>query len=90
MTESTNVSLRMDSGLKSRAEELFSDLGLTMTAAITLFLRQAVMTQGIPFPISRVPNAETIAAMLEAERIAHDPNVEGYRDVGALLRDLKS
>jgi len=90
MAESTNVSLRMDSGLKAQAEDLFSDLGLNMTTAITMFLRQAVLAQGIPFTISRTPNAETIAAMLEAERIAHDPNVKGYRDVDALLRDLKA
>ena len=89
MAESTNVSLRMDSGLKMQAEELFMDLGLNMTAAITMFLRQAVLTQGIPFSISRVPNAETVAAMLEAERIARDPNVKGYRDMNALLGDLK-
>ena len=88
--ESTNISLRMDSNLKRQAEELFTDLGLNMTTAMTMFLRQAVLIQGIPFPISRVPNAETIEAMKEAERIAHDPNVKGYRDMKSLLEDLKS
>ena len=36
-----------------------------------------------------VPNAETIAAMLEAERIAKDPNVKHYSDVEEALRELK-
>ena len=36
-----------------------------------------------------VPNAETIAAMLEAERIAKDPNVKHYRDLDELFADLK-
>jgi len=80
----------MDVDLKKQAEELFTDLGLNMTAAMTMFLRQAVRTQGIPFEISRVPNAETVAAMMEAERIAHDPNVKAYSDLDELFRDLKS
>ena len=90
MNNSANVSIRMDMQLKKQAEELFSDLGLNMTTAVTMFLRQAVRSQGIPFEISRVPNAETIAAMQEAERIAHDPNVKGYNDLDELFRVLKS
>ena len=90
MSETTNVSIRMDVGLKQQAEELFSDLGISMTAAMTMFIRQAVRSQGIPFEVSRTPNAETIAAMLEAERIAHDPSVKGYTNLNTLFEDLKS
>ena len=90
MNTTTNVSIRMDVVLKKQAEELFADLGLNMTAAMTMFLRQAVRNQGIPFEISRVPNAETVAAMQEAERIARDPNAKGYTDLDELFRDLKS
>ncbi len=35
------------------------------------------------------PNEDTVAAMLEAERIAKDPSVKGYTDLDALLADLK-
>ena len=87
---SINVSIRLDTQLKKQAEELFADLGLNMTVAMTMFLRQAVRKQGIPFEISRIPNAETIAAMQEAEKIARDPNVKGYTDLDELFRDLKS
>ena len=90
MSESTNVSIRMDAQLKKQSEELFADLGLNMTVAMTMFLRQAVRTQGIPFEISRIPNAETVAAMLEAERIARDPDVKGYTNLDELFRDLKA
>jgi len=90
MRESTNVSIRMDVGLKKQAEELFEDLGLNMTVAITMYLRQAIRIQGIPFEISRIPNAETVAAMREAERIARDPNVKGYTDLNELFKELKS
>ena len=36
------------------------------------------------------PNAESLAAMAEAERISHDPSVKGYRDMNALIKDLNS
>ena len=90
MSATTNVSIRMDVELKKKAEELFSDLGLNMTVAMIMFLKQAVRNQGIPFEISRIPNAETISAMLEADRIALDPNIKGYTDLDELFKDLKS
>ena len=90
MSATTNVSIRMDVELKKQAEELFSDLGLNMTVAMIMFLKQAVRNQGIPFEISRIPNAETISAMLEADRIALDPNIKGYTDLDELFKDLKS
>lgn len=37
-----------------------------------------------------VPNFYTMQAMLEAERIAGDPNVKGYSDLEELFRDLRS
>lgn len=37
-----------------------------------------------------IPNKETIEAMLEAERIARDPNVKGYDNVEDLFRDLEN
>ena len=46
---STNITL--DPDLKKEAIELFSDLGLDLTTAITLFLKQAVIHQGLPFSI---------------------------------------
>ena len=90
MTETTNVSIRMDVNIKKQAEELFADLGLNMTTALTMFLRQAIRTQGIPFEITRIPNKETLAAMLEAESAAADPNVKGYNDLDELFKALKS
>jgi len=90
MTNTTNVSIKMDVDLKQQAEDLFSDLGLNMTIAMTMFLRQAIRAQGIPFEISRTPNKETMLAMLEAERIARDPNEKGYNNLDLLFKDLKS
>lgn len=61
---STNISL--DPQLKHDSQELFADLGIDLSTAITLFLKQSLRVQGLPFAVTREnPNAETIAAMNE-------------------------
>lgn len=55
--ETTNVSIRMDKALKEQAEILFSELGMNMTTALNIFLRQSVRQGKIPFEVSLdVPN----------------------------------
>lgn len=86
----TNISIRMDSDLKAQADALFSELGMNLTTAFNIFVRQSIREGGIPFEISiNQPNKETIAAMLEAERIAKDPSVKGYNDLDELFADLR-
>ena len=71
----TNISIRMDTELKSAADSLFEELGMNLSTAFNIFVRQALREGGIPFMISQgSPNKETVAAMLEAERIAKDPS----------------
>lgn len=90
MANTTNFSVRMDSELKKQCEALYGELGMTLTTAINVFLRQSLRTGGLPFEVKLAkPNKETIAAMLEAEQIAHDPNVKRYSDVEEALRELK-
>lgn len=86
----TNISIRMDSDLKAQADELFNELGMNLTTAFNIFVRQSLQEGGIPFAIkTERPNKETIAAMLEAERIAKDQSVKGYTDLDELFADLK-
>ena len=87
----TNISIRMDTELKAQAEALFNELGMNLSTAFNVFVRQAVREGGIPFKIRLdKPNKETAAAMREAERIARDPEVRGYEDRAELFRDLKA
>ena len=86
-----SVSFRIDSDLKDQADELFARLGLNITTAFNIFLRQSVREGRIPFDISlKMPNAETIAAMREVEQLAKDPNAKSYLTADEALRDLKS
>ncbi|MBU4540914.1 MAG: type II toxin-antitoxin system RelB/DinJ family antitoxin [Firmicutes bacterium] len=86
----TNVTIRMDEELKKQAEELFSDLGLSMTAALIAFTKQSVREQRIPFVLSRnVPNAETIAAIEEVEKMKLSPqDYRGFDDVDEMMTEL--
>ena len=86
----TNVSIRMDTELKAQADELIAELGMNLSTAFNIFVRQSLREGGIPFEIrTDRPNKETIAAMLEAENIAKDPNVKGYTDLDEMFADLK-
>lgn len=72
----TNINVRVDSSLKQEAENLFKDLGLNMSSAITLFLKSAVSHDGIPFEIKRqTPNAETLAALSEYKAMKENPDL---------------
>lgn len=67
--KNVNVTIRVDEDLKKQAESLFSELGLNLTTAFNIFLRQSVREQQIPFRVSKnVPNSVTLAAMETSEK----------------------
>jgi len=87
----TNVSFVIDTDIKQQADTLFEQLGLNMTTAFNIFLRQSIREGSIPFYVSlEKPNEETIDAMLEAETLLNNPTVKRYTDVEEALQALKS
>ena len=90
MPATTNLTIRMNSKLKKEADELFSDLGLNLSTAFNMFVRQALRVQGLPFEVTRdQPNAETIAAMREAEQIASGKiPAKSFRTAQELFKDV--
>ena len=52
---STNVSI--DAETKARAQELLADLGMDLSTAVNIFLKQMVYEKAIPFEIRRDPRA---------------------------------
>lgn len=90
MANTVNFSCRIDSDVKNQCEELYNELGMNLTTAINVFLRESLRSGGFPFEVRlHQPNKTTIAAMLEAERIAHDPTVKHYSNVDEALEELK-
>ena len=67
--KSAEIRSRIEPGLKEESTEVLAALGLDMSDAIRLFLRQVVEVGGLPFEV-RKPNARTIAAMTEAREMA--------------------
>ena len=51
----TSMNIRMDNDIKKQAQQLFAQLGLDMTTAVNMFLRQSIRQQGIPFALQLDP-----------------------------------
>lgn len=81
--------VRIDEDLKKQAMELFSQLGLDMSSAMNMFLRQCVLRNGLPFKVE-LPQykAEVVEAMEEAKRISRDSNTKRYSSFAEALEDI--
>ncbi len=71
MAKNTNINVRTTVDVKKQAEVILNDLGLNLSSAINLFLKQLINYRGIPFDL-RLPNKETMKAM---------DDVDNHRDL---------
>lgn len=90
-TTTIPTQIRIDVNTKKEANELFKELGTDMSTAVNMFLKQCVITGGIPFRI-KMPryNKETEAAIEEARRISRDPNTPKYETMEELMAALEA
>ena len=89
MANQTNLNIRTDVDVKATAEQLFERLGLTMSTAVNIFLRQAIRQGGLPFEVKLdVPNETTAAAIREGRAILKDKNAKGYKNISDLRTAL--
>ena len=88
--ETTNINIRIDKSLKKQAESLFSELGMNMTTAFNIFVRQSVRQGKIPFEISLdVPNSETMEAIREVQEMKKDPSLgKSFTNVDKMMKEL--
>jgi DNA-damage-inducible protein J len=66
MAETTNLSIRLDRELKDQADQIFSAMGMSLTTAITVFVRQVVRQKKIPFEISLTDSENSAVSMWDA------------------------
>ena len=87
-----STSISIDADVQAQAQELFADFGLDLSTAINIFLRQSIRENCIPFSIQReVPNADTIAAMKEADDMVNNPEqYETFHSMEELKRALEA
>lgn len=80
---------RIDENLKKQSMDLFSQLGMDMSSAINIFLRQCILRGGLPFEII-LPQykPEIIEAMDEAKKISRDPSIKSYDSFSKIIEDI--
>ncbi len=82
---SANISI--DAEVKKQAQELFAQLGMDLSTAVNIFLRQSIRSQSIPFMITaEVPNEETRRAIENARNGVGLS--KGFNSVSELMEDL--
>ena len=87
---STNLNIRTEKEVKEAAEKIFGELGLNMSTAVNIFLRQTIRENGIPFELKLSgPNEVTLAAINEGRKLAHDRNTKGYSSMKDLRESLE-
>ena len=82
--------IRIDETVKAQASSLFNDLGMDMSSAVNIFLRQCLLRGGLPFTVE-LPHyrQETLEAMAEAKRISRDEAITSYDTMADLKKALE-
>ncbi len=82
-----STSIKIDAETKKEAQELFKDLGINLTTAVNIFLKQAVREQGLPFYVGKTKyKDEVYQAMKDAEQ---GKNLsKGYDNVKEMFEDI--
>lgn len=85
----TPTQIRIEETTKKQAVELLEGLGLNLSDAVNMFLKQIILYNGIPFEV-KYPEfkPEVIEAMEEAKKISRDPNTKKYHNFSEALEDL--
>lgn len=79
-----NITIRIDKELKKEADNLFHELGMSFTTAVTIFVQQAVREQRIPFDIRLRQERAVAATNVEVEKISNkylDENKKAYQEL---------
>lgn len=87
--EYTILNIRTSKETKEAAEKIFDELGIDTSTAFNIFLKAVIRENGLPFDMRvATPNAETVAAIEEGRRIAHDPAAKSYANVEEMRKAL--
>jgi len=87
MSTKTSMTIRTDRNIKMQAQNLFFNLGLDMSTAINLFLRQSIQHQGLPFDITlKQPNQTTLKAIEES----YNKKNKSFNSVDELMKELNA
>jgi len=90
-TTTIPIQIRVDKKTKEEANELFEELGTSMSGAVNMFLKQCVNTGSIPFRIKKTRySKDLLEAIEEAEQLSRDPNAPTYKTMDELRAALEA
>ena len=92
MAKTDTLNIRIEPNLKKEAERTLDDLGMNVAEAVTIFLKQVVLTESIPFNIKKPKyNDETLDAIKEALEMVKNPEkYKSFNNVDELMEELNS
>ena len=92
MAKTDTLNIRIEPELKREAEKTLDDLGMNVADAVTIFLKQVVLTESIPFNIKKPKyNDETLEAIKEALEMVKNPDkYKSFNNVEELMEELNS
>ena len=92
MAKTDTLNIRIEPELKKQVEKTLNDLGMNIADAVTIFLKQVVMTDSIPFLIKKPKfNKETLEAISEANEIMEHPeNYKSYNNVHEMIEEIEN
>ena len=84
----TSMSIRLDSEVKEQAQQVFSNLGMDMTTAINIFLRQAIQYQGLPFDVRLDENRRLLEVLTDLDQNRNMS--QSFESVSELMENLRA
>lgn len=83
------INVRTEENIKKEAEKIFNELGLNMSVAINVFLKQAIREKRIPFEITlNTPNEVTQMAIKEGQELLNNKSTQRFKDIKSLREAL--
>ncbi|HGJ0481734.1 TPA: type II toxin-antitoxin system RelB/DinJ family antitoxin [Streptococcus pneumoniae] len=83
-----SISIRLDSEVKEQVQQVFSNLGMDITTAINIFLRQAIQYQGLPFDVRLDENRKLLQALTDLDQNRNMS--QSFESVSDLMEDLRA
>ena len=84
----TSMSIRLDSEVKEQAQQVFNNLGMDMTTAINIFLRQAIQYQGLPFDVRLDENRQLLQVLTDLDQNRNMS--QSFESVSELMENLRA
>ena len=80
MSKSTNLYVRVEPNIKENAETILSQLGIPMSNAVCIFLKQVILHRGLPFDVA-LPTSQPFDISMLTEAELHAELEKGYSDI---------